>query len=115
MSHLSFLANPENLGLTSCLKPSNVELIDVYDLIDIVHELRAASVEAITSKVRSGKMFLNVGSNTHTDIKDSYDINPLWSLEIVRVDKNLYAFYLKPLNIEAISAYKTGLMRFAKE
>lgn len=115
MNQLSFLANPEDLGLTSCLEPAELELIDVSELIDLVHELVTSDPAAITSKVRSGKMFLNVGSDTHTDINDSYSINSMWDLEIVRVDKNLYAFHLKPLNIEAISAYKTGLMRFARK
>lgn len=115
MNQLSFLANPEDLGLTSCLEPATLELIGVNELIDLVHELITSDPAAITSKVRSGNMFLDVGSNTHTDINDSYAINSMWSLDIVRVDKDLYAFYLKPLNIEAISAYKTGLMRFARK
>ena len=115
MNQLAFLANPEDLGLTSCLEPANLELIDSAGLIDIVHELVTAKPADITSIVRSGKMFLNVGSSTHAGINDSYNINAMWDLDIVRVDKNLYAFYLKPLNIEAISAYKNGLMRFARK
>lgn len=116
MSQLSFLANPEDLGLTSCLeKYAAIEIVTIDGLLDLVSELKNAEPSAITAKVRGGNMFLNVGSNTHTDIENSYNINNLWNLEIVRVDKNLYAFYLKPLNIEAISAYKTGLMRFAKK
>ena len=115
MSQLSFLVNPEDLGLTSCLRPADLEIIEPQELIDIVHELMTSDPAAITSKVRSGKMFLNVGSSTHTDINDSYTINSMWNLDIVRVDKDLYAFYLRPLNIEAISAYKTGLMRFARK
>ena len=115
MSQLSFLANPEDLGLTSCLRPTNLEIIESCELIDMVHELVTSDPAAIISKVRSGKMFLNVGSNTHTDINDSYTINSMWNLDIIRVDKNLYSFYLRPLNIEAISAYKTGLMRFARK
>lgn len=114
MSQLSFLVNPDDVGLTSCLEKPTVELIEVDALHDILHTLRDYRVDVINNIVRQGRMFLNKGVNTRQGFNDFYRINDSWRLVIQRVSRDLYVFNLEPITIDAISSFKNGLNKVAK-
>ena len=114
MSQLSFLVNPDTVGLTSCTNKPNVELMDVAELHDILHTLSDQRISDINNVVKQGKMFLAKGVNTRQGFNDFYHINDSWRLTIQRVSHDLYVFCLAPITIDAVSSFKNGLNKVAK-
>lgn len=114
MSQLSFLVDPDDVGLTSCLQKPNIELMNKEELDEMVDKLRDCPANALNSIVKTGRILLHMGVDTRQGYEEPYIISDSWKLCIFRVLKNLYVFILQPTNITAISSYKTGLSRIAK-
>ena len=114
MSQLSFLVNPDDVGLTSCLEKPNVGLMEVDELHETLYTLRNYKVDIINSVAKQGRLFLNKGVKTRQGFNDFYRINDSWRLVIQRVSRDLYVFNLEPITIDAISNFKNGLNKIAK-
>lgn len=114
MSQLSFLVNPDTIGLTSCIDKPVMELMEVTELHEIIDILKNHRVDVINNIVKQGKMFLVKGVATRQGFNDFYHINDSWRLTIQRVSRDLYVFCLTPITIDAISSHKNGLNKIAK-